>query len=114
MLPALEDLLDRLHVVALPMRSGSRGITLREVALIDGPAGWGEFGAFLEYEPPRKPRTGWRPGSNPPPRNASRAADQHPDQRHGARVSAERVPEVLARFPGTRTAKVKVAEPGRR
>ena len=41
MLPALEDLLDRLHVVALPMRVRFRGITLREVALIDGPAGWG-------------------------------------------------------------------------
>jgi O-succinylbenzoate synthase len=33
------------------MRVRFRGITVREVALIDGPAGWGEFGAFLEYEP---------------------------------------------------------------
>ena len=48
----VDDLLDRLHVVALPMRVRFRGITIREVALIDGPAGWGEFGAFLEYEPP--------------------------------------------------------------
>src|SRR5207342_382163 len=49
--PALDDVLDRLHVVALPMRVRFRGITSRELALIDGPAGWGEFGAFLEYEP---------------------------------------------------------------
>ena len=41
----LADLLDRLHVVALPMRVRFRGIMVREVALIDGPAGWGEFGA---------------------------------------------------------------------
>ncbi len=34
------------------MRVKFRGITVRELALIDGPAGWGEFGAFLEYEPP--------------------------------------------------------------
>ena len=33
------------------MRVRFRGITVREVALIDGPAGWGEFGAFLEYGP---------------------------------------------------------------
>lgn len=47
----LADLLDRVHVVSLPMRVRFRGITTREVALIDGPAGWGEFGAFLEYGP---------------------------------------------------------------
>ena len=46
-----DDLIDRLHVVALPMRMRFRGIMVREVALIDGPAGWGEFGAFLEYAP---------------------------------------------------------------
>ena len=46
-----DDLLERLHVVALPMRVRFRGITVREVALIDGPSGWGEFGAFLEYPP---------------------------------------------------------------
>ena len=50
-MPQLQDLLDRLHVVALPMRVRFRGITTREVALIDGPAGWGEFGAFPEYGP---------------------------------------------------------------
>ncbi|MET0704640.1 MAG: O-succinylbenzoate synthase, partial [Mycobacterium sp.] len=50
MLPALDDLLGRVHVVSLPMRVRFRGITVREVALIDGPAGWGEFGAFLEYD----------------------------------------------------------------
>ncbi|EUA92406.1 o-succinylbenzoate synthase domain protein [Mycobacterium ulcerans str. Harvey] len=48
----LPDLLDRLQVVALPMRVRFRGITTREVALIEGPSGWGEFGAFLEYQPP--------------------------------------------------------------
>jgi o-succinylbenzoate synthase len=46
---SLDDVLDRLHVVTLPMRVRFRGITSRELALIDGPAGWGEFGAFLEY-----------------------------------------------------------------
>ncbi len=35
----LSDILDRLHVVALPMRVPFRGITTRKVALIDGQAG---------------------------------------------------------------------------
>ena len=33
------------------MRVPFRGVTTREVALVEGPAGWGEFGPFLEYEP---------------------------------------------------------------
>jgi L-alanine-DL-glutamate epimerase-like enolase superfamily enzyme len=50
--PSVTEIVDRMHVVALPMRVKFRGITVRELALIDGPAGWGEFGAFPEYQPP--------------------------------------------------------------
>lgn len=39
------------HVVAIPMRTRFRGITVREAALLHGPAGWGEFAPFTEYEP---------------------------------------------------------------
>jgi o-succinylbenzoate synthase len=110
--PALDDVLDRVHVVALPMRVRFRGITTRELALIDGPAGWGEFGAFLEYGDAEAAH--WLAAAldsayrtPPPPRrtridvNATVPA-----------VDAAQVPEILARFPGARTAKVKVAEPG--
>jgi len=110
--PALDDVLDRVHVVALPMRVRFRGITTRELVLIDGPAGWGEFGAFLEYGDAEA--THWLAAAldsayrtPPPPRrmridvNATVPA-----------VDAAQVPEILARFPGARTAKVKVAEPG--
>ena len=112
MTPALDDVLDRVHVVALPMRNRFRGITTRELALIDGPAGWGEFGAFLEYGDGEAAH--WLAAAldsayrqTPPPRrmridvNATVPA-----------VDAAQVPEILARFPGARTAKVKVAEPG--
>jgi O-succinylbenzoate synthase len=108
----LDDLLDRLHVVALPMRVRFRGITVREVALIDGPAGWGEFGAFPEY----------------PPQEAAYWLASAIESAYGTRPAARRdsiqinatvpavlpgqVAEVLARFPGATTAKVKVAEPG--
>ena len=112
MTPTLDDVLDRVHVVALPMRVRFRGITTRELVLIDGPAGWGEFGAFLEYGEAEAAH--WLAAAldsayraPPPPRrmridvNATVPA-----------VDAAQVPEILARFPGARTAKVKVAEPG--
>ena len=112
MTPSLDDLLERLHVVALPMRVRFRGIDVREVALFEGPVGWGEFGAFLEYGPAEAAH--WLASAveaayvEPPlprrmriPINATVPA-----------VDAVGVPDVLARFPGARTAKVKVAEPG--
>jgi O-succinylbenzoate synthase len=111
-LPSLDDILDRLHVVALPMRVRFRGITVRELALIAGPAGWGEFGAFEEYRPPEAAH--WLASAL---ESAYRAS---PEARRGAipvnatvpAVTAQQVPEVLAHFPGAHTAKVKVAEPG--
>ena len=112
MLPALDDLLDRLHVVALPMRVPFRGVTVREVALIDGPSGWGEFGAFVEY-PPEEARRWLAAGIESaycelPPASRERVAINATVPA----VPAARVAEVLDRFPGVGTAKVKVAEPG--
>jgi len=43
-------LLESLRVVALPMKTSFRGITVREVAFIKGEYGWGEFSPFLEYD----------------------------------------------------------------
>jgi o-succinylbenzoate synthase len=110
--PSVDDLLERLHVVCLPMRVRFRGIDVREVALIDGPVGWGEFGAFEEYGPSEAAHwlasgieAAYRDAPTPRrewiPINATVPA-----------VEPARVPEVLSRFPGAGTAKVKVAEPG--
>lgn len=108
----LSDVLDRLHVVALPMRVRFRGITVREVALIDGPAGWGEFGAFVEYQPDEAAH--WLAAgieaaycTQPEVRR-----DRIPINATVPAVAAADVADVLARFPGARTAKVKVAESG--
>ncbi|HYN65750.1 MAG TPA: o-succinylbenzoate synthase [Ornithinibacter sp.] len=111
-LPPVGDLLAALHVVAIPMRVPFRGVTTREVALLEGPCGWGEFGPFLEYGPAEGARwlasavesawLGWPdPVRDAVPVNATVPA-----------VGPERVAEVLARFPGCTTAKVKVAEHG--
>ena len=112
MTPPLDDLLGRLHVVALPMRVRFRGIMVREVALIDGPAGWGEFGAFLEYEPHEASSwlaAGIEAAYEPAPQVRR---DHVPINATVPAVGADEVPDVLARFPGARAAKVKVAEPG--
>jgi o-succinylbenzoate synthase len=109
---ALDDVLDRLHVVSLPMRVRFRGITTRELALIDGPAGWGEFGAFLEYDDAEAAH--WLAAAldsayrmPPPP-----LRDRIDVNATIPAVPAADVPDLLARFPGARTAKVKVAEAG--
>ncbi|WP_102144226.1 o-succinylbenzoate synthase [Mycobacterium hubeiense] len=110
--PALDDILDRLHVVALPMRVRFRGITIREVALIDGPAGWGEFGAFVEYgsaEAATWLASALEAAYEPAP---AVRRERIPINATVPAVDAAAVPSVLARFPGARTAKVKVAEPG--
>jgi o-succinylbenzoate synthase len=112
MAPPLSDVLERLHVVSLPMRVRFRGITTRELALIEGPAGWGEFGAFPEYGDAEAAHwlaaaldSAYRPPP-PPLRNRVDINATVPA------VPAAQVPEILSRFPGARTAKVKVAEPG--
>lgn len=110
--PDLDDVLAGLRVVAIPMRVRFRGVTVREAALVEGPAGWGEFSPFVEYEPPEASRwlaaaleaawLGWPEARRDAvPVNATVPA-----------VPAEQVPAVLARFDGCRTAKVKVAERG--
>jgi O-succinylbenzoate synthase len=110
--PSLDDLLATLRVVSIPMRVKFRGVTEREVALLEGPTGWGEFGPFLEYAPPEASRwlaaaveAAWSGWSEP-------VRDSVPVNATVPAVAAEAVAAVLQRFPGTTTAKVKVAERG--
>ncbi len=102
------------HVVAVPMRVPFRGVTTREVALLQGPAGWGEFGPFPEYGDAEAAR--WlaaaREACTTAPPEAVRS--RVPVNATVPAVAPDRVPDVLARFPGCTTAKVKVAEPGQR
>src|SRR5262249_54806952 len=77
-----------------------------------GGGGWGEFGAFVEYGPPEAAH--WLASAieaayAQPPRPLR---DRVPINATVPAVAAAQVPEVLARFPGAGTAKVKVAEPG--
>jgi len=46
--PALDELLDGMRVVSIPMRVTFRAVSVREAVLIRGPLGWGEFAPFPE------------------------------------------------------------------
>ena len=110
--PALSDLLERATVVAIPTRTNFRGISVREAVIFDGPRGATEFSPFPEYGDAEASRWlqaaleyGW--GEVPAPARATIDVNATVPA-----VPAGFVPEVLARFPGCTTAKVKVAERG--
>ncbi|MCP2169314.1 o-succinylbenzoate synthase [Goodfellowiella coeruleoviolacea] len=97
------------RVYAVPMRTPFRGITVREGMLIEGPAGWGEFCPFTEYDDQvsaawlataiEQCATGW----------PSPVRDRIPVNCTIPVVPAERAHEIAA-ASGCGTAKVKVAD----
>ena len=110
--PPLTELLASARVVALPLVTRFRGVDLREAVLFEGPEGWTEFSPFAEYGDTEAATWlaaaidfGWSP-QPAPVRYEIRVNATVPA------VAAASVPEILARYDGCRTAKVKVAEPG--
>ncbi|TAM68236.1 MAG: O-succinylbenzoate synthase [Microbacteriaceae bacterium] len=136
-LPNLSDLLGTARVVSLPMTTRFRGITMREALLVEGPAGWSEFSPFVEYADAEAAAWlaatidfGWASPTQPVPAQPSAPSPAPPSAQPSAPASGaalrERIPVnatvpavpadqaagILARFPGCRTAKVKVADAG--
>jgi O-succinylbenzoate synthase len=110
--PSYDEIAESAVVVALPMRMRFRDITTREVMLFRGPAGWGEFGAFVEYDDAEA--AAWLAAGieaaylgPPPPLRETVAVNATVPA-----IPADQVAEVLARYPGAHTAKVKVAQEG--
>ena len=109
----LRELLGTLRAFAIPMRTKFRGITVREGALIQGPAGWGEFSPFAEYGPAESARwlaSAIESATVPWP---APVRDVVPVNVTVPAVGPARAYEIVA-ASGCRTAKVKVAEPGQR
>ncbi|MDJ0321160.1 o-succinylbenzoate synthase [Pseudarthrobacter sp. PS3-L1] len=108
----LDELLASAHVVSIPMRVRFRGIMHREVLLLDGPAGWGEFGPFLEYGDTEA--TAWLAAAVEAGWQGFPAArrDSIPVNATVPAVAAAQVPDILARFGSVGTVKIKVAEKG--
>ena len=108
---ALASLLPTLRAFAIPMRTRFRGITVREGALLRGPAGWGEFAPFAEYGPRESSR--WLASAI---ESAMVGWPAPVRDRVGVNVTVPAVgPEqahAIVAGSGCRTAKVKVAERG--
>jgi O-succinylbenzoate synthase len=105
----VHGLLDGLRAFEIPLRTKFRGITVRRGALIEGPAGWGEFSPFEEYGPRESAR--WL-ASALESATASWPAplrDRIPVNVTVPAVGPEKAAEIV-RASGCRTAKVKVAE----
>lgn len=112
MTPAVADLRSAAHVVALPMRTRFRGITVREAVLLRGPRGWGEWSPFPEYGPREAARwlraaieAAWT-GFPAPVRGVVAVNATVPA------VPAAEVGTVLERYDGFAAVKIKVAEAG--
>ena len=105
----LDSILGSLKVVALATKTDFRSVTSREVALFEGPMGWGEFSPFLEYS--YEESVPWllsaveaafvktpKPLRNKIAINATMPALDNLDE----------IAEILSSFTGAKTVKIKV------
>lgn len=112
--PSFEELRSTARVVSIPMRVRFRGVTHREALLLRGPAGWGEFAPFVEYDDDESVpwlrsaiEAGWA-GFPPPVRTRVAVNATVPA------VPAADVERVLSRFGEVTAVKIKVAERGQK
>ena len=111
-MPSADDLIASSRVVALPMRTPFRGITVREAVVFQGPAGWGEFAPFVEYAD-AEARLWLAAGIEAAYLGPPAPVREHVEVNATVpAVPADEVAEIISRFPGAKTVKVKVAEAG--
>ena len=107
----LDELLASVQVFSLPTKTNFRGIKSREVAIIKGPKGFGEFSPFLEYSDHE---------SIPWLNSAIEAAYSDLPELKLSEIevnatlpevnSEAEAKEILSWFPGCKTVKIKVGE----
>ena len=104
----LEKIFNDLTVVAIPTRTNFRGVTIREAALFRGAAGWSEFSPFIEYSDVEAEQWLYAAleGANTPwPELKRRSIGINATLPN---VEIDRVPEILNRFPGAMSVKIKI------
>jgi len=104
-----QQLLDTLRVIALPMKTNFRGINVREIALLKGNYGWGEFSPFLEYDDVESSQwlaSAIEAATQPRPKlfRSSVAVNGTIPSTNDKKV----IDELVASYPGVKTYKVKV------
>ena len=106
-----KELLSTMRVVALPMKTNFRGVTVREVALFKGEYGWGEFSPFLEYGDQESSL--WLASAieaATSPRPARLRSSIPVNGTIPATNDKKVIDELVASYPGVTTYKVKVGE----
>ena len=106
-----KELLSTMRVVALPMKTNFRGVTVREVALFHGEYGWAEFSPFLEYDDQESSR--WLASAIEAATQARPARFRDSIPVNGtipAITDGNRLKEIIESYPGCATFKVKVGE----
>ena len=104
----LAEIFQDLTIVAIPTRTSFRGVSVREAALFRGSAGWSEFAPFIEYG-----ESACEPWLMAALEGAYKPWDKLLRSEVGInatlpRVEVSRVNEILSRFPGAKTVKIKV------
>ena len=104
----LDKIFKDLTVVAIPTRTSFRGVSIREAALFQGPAGWSEFSPFVEYSDSEA-----EPWLNAALEGAYVPWPKFERDSIGInatlpKVSIDRVSDILNRFPGAKTVKIKI------
>lgn len=105
----LDSILNNLRVISLSTKTDFRGINTREVALIEGAAGWGEFSPFIEYD--EEESIPWLvsaiEGATQPRTKAIRKYIEINATLPAVNTRAE-VESILSWYPGATTVKIKV------
>lgn len=104
----LQECCPDLLILSLPLRNEFRGITTREVAIFRGPFGWSEFGPFLEYDD--QEAATWMQAALEAAREPWPTLYRDKIQVNATLpiVEPELVHQILKRFPGCDTVKIKV------
>ena len=107
----INELVSSMRVIALPMKTEFRGITVREVALFKGDQGWAEFSPFLEYDDNESAR--WLAAAieaATTPRPKRFRSDIPVNGTIPATNDKKTIDELVATYAGVKTFKVKVGE----
>ncbi|MBC2682284.1 o-succinylbenzoate synthase [Corynebacterium anserum] len=115
---ALDELTARAHFLSLPLRVPFRGVDRREVCLFDASTRWSEWSPFLEYGPEEAAR--WLAHAVDYGFGAVKATPERDKVEVNATIPAvdvrshglEIIDQLMQRYPGCSTVKVKVAEKG--
>jgi O-succinylbenzoate synthase len=110
--PSLDEVLSGFHVVSLPLEKRFRGLTSREIAIIELDGGVGEWAAFGEYCDDEA--SWWLAAALEQPSMPLASDSVEPVSINGIipAMPASDIEEWWQHFEGCKAVKIKVAEPG--